>query len=293
MILLSDGIANVGPSTPKELGELGQSLIKEGISVTTLGLGLDYNEDLMIALADKSDGVHRFIQEPQQLVTYFKEEFGNVMNVVAQQIDVLIECAPAVRPVRVLGRDAEIAGQTVRLKLNQIYSREEKYILLEVETPAGEVGTQQALASVTVNYDNLITEQKDLEKKIVTSRFVSTQEEMDLAVNDEVLLAAVTQIATETNRRAVDLRDEGKVREAKALLSRNVDYLGTFEDRFKGNSEFGTVSGYNLIGRDLIDDDDQWNAQRKKMRMEQNGISIRQIDRLGDPPYYLQPQPKK
>ena len=47
IILLSDGQANVGPSTPQELGRLGASLVKEGISVTSVGVGIDYNEDLM------------------------------------------------------------------------------------------------------------------------------------------------------------------------------------------------------------------------------------------------------
>src|SRR6185295_11718885 len=51
VILLSDGLANVGPSTPEELGRLGASLLGEGISVTTIGLGLGYNEDLMARLA--------------------------------------------------------------------------------------------------------------------------------------------------------------------------------------------------------------------------------------------------
>ena len=51
VILLSDGLANVGPQSPSELGALGASLMKEGISVSTMGLGLDYNEDLMTKLA--------------------------------------------------------------------------------------------------------------------------------------------------------------------------------------------------------------------------------------------------
>ena len=36
VILLSDGLANVGPSSPDELARLGTSLGKEGISVTTI-----------------------------------------------------------------------------------------------------------------------------------------------------------------------------------------------------------------------------------------------------------------
>jgi Ca-activated chloride channel family protein len=51
IVLLSDGLANIGPRAPSELGSLGASLKKENISVTAMGLGLDYNEDLMVQLA--------------------------------------------------------------------------------------------------------------------------------------------------------------------------------------------------------------------------------------------------
>ena len=45
IVLLSDGLANVGPRMPEDLGCLGAALIKENISVTTLGVGTDYNEE--------------------------------------------------------------------------------------------------------------------------------------------------------------------------------------------------------------------------------------------------------
>ena len=52
---VTDGLANVGPETPSALGELGSSLIKEGISVSTMGLGNDYNEDLLAALSRRRE----------------------------------------------------------------------------------------------------------------------------------------------------------------------------------------------------------------------------------------------
>ena len=67
VILLSDGLANVGPQSPSELGALGASLMKEGISVSTMGLGLDYNEDLMTKLAQKQrrqPRLHRAGRQP-------------------------------------------------------------------------------------------------------------------------------------------------------------------------------------------------------------------------------------
>ena len=120
VILLSDGQANQGPSSPAELGELGSSLIKEGISVSTIGLGNGYNEDLMVRLASKSDGNHIFAETPSELIAAFDREFGDVLSVVAQEVIVKITCDPGVRPVRVLGRDAEIEGQNILVSMNQL-----------------------------------------------------------------------------------------------------------------------------------------------------------------------------
>lgn len=51
IVLLSDGLANVGPRMPEDLGRLGAALLREKISVTTVGVGVDYNEDLMARLS--------------------------------------------------------------------------------------------------------------------------------------------------------------------------------------------------------------------------------------------------
>src|SRR5688572_17525573 len=82
VILMSDGLANVGPESPSELGAVGASLMKEGISVSTMGLGLDYNEDLMTKLARNSSGNHVFIEQADNLVRVFNDEFNDVLSVV-------------------------------------------------------------------------------------------------------------------------------------------------------------------------------------------------------------------
>ena len=137
VVLLSDGLANVGPASPAELGALGASLKKEGISVSTIGLGLGYNEDLMVRLAGLSDGNHAFVEHPRDLARIFDHEFGDAMSVTAQDVLVRIECAQGTRPVRVLGREAEIVGRKVTVSVNQLYDAREQYILLELEAPPG------------------------------------------------------------------------------------------------------------------------------------------------------------
>ena len=86
VILFSDGKPILVSSSSKALGRSRISLIKEGISVTTLGLGEGYNEDLMNQLARRSDGNHTFIESPTQLVKIFNAEFGDILSVVAQKL---------------------------------------------------------------------------------------------------------------------------------------------------------------------------------------------------------------
>ena len=62
LILLSDGLANVGPNSPADSARLGTELLKEGISVTTVGVGADFNEDLMTQMAEASDSNHCFVE---------------------------------------------------------------------------------------------------------------------------------------------------------------------------------------------------------------------------------------
>ncbi len=268
VVLLSDGIANVGPQSPSELAELGRSLLKEGISVSTLGLGLDYNEDLMMKLAEASDGIHRFIQEPQQLAHFFEQEFGNVMAVVAQQVDIEIKCAPNIRPVRVLGRQADIEGQFVRLKWNQIYSKEEKYVLLEVEAPVGAQGDTLHVASVNVSYANLDSGERDQLVSKASAQYTDDAEVVQRAKDADVMVAAITQISTDMNEKAMLLRDEGKVEEAKNLLLYNGTYLDANRALYDA-PVLTQLDGLNDIGIQNIDSE-KWETQRKQMRAEQN-----------------------
>ena len=133
IILLSDGQANVGPSTPKELEGLGREAAKANITVTTIGIGLGYNEDLMSKLALASDGNHAFVEQPDDLVDIFNEEFGDVLSAIGSDVDVIIECPDGFRPMRALGRDATIEGQKVKLGMNKIYGKQEKYVVIELE----------------------------------------------------------------------------------------------------------------------------------------------------------------
>lgn len=274
IILLSDGQANSGPSSPADLGELGASLIKEGISVTTLGLGLDYNEDLMAALARRSDGNNYFIENSSDLATKFAFEFDDVTSVVAQEVTVRITCAPGVRPVRVLGREADITGQTVTAYLNQVYGGQEKYLLLEVEVPAGADGTRRGIADVAVTYANMATRGTDRINRPATAGFTASPAAVDAGTNRTVMASAIEQVAVERNLLAISLRDAGRIDEARRVLRENAAFLAENARRYESKA----LEDYSLSQVATAEklDEENWNATRKENRSDTGSRISRQ-----------------
>lgn len=267
VILLSDGLANIGPSSPGELAELGASLGAEGVPVTTIGLGLDYNEKLMARLAMRSDGNHFFAETAKDLERAYAAEFGDVLSVVAQEVHVRIACAEGIRPVRVLGRDADIAGRTVTASLNQIYGKQMKYILLEVEVPPGKAGQDRDVARVDVSYANVTTSRQDDMSRRVSVAFTDTPENVEAGSNPKVRGSVARQVGAERNKAAMELRDEGKLTEAEQLLKSNAVFLRQQADKLDNEWLLKDARSNDLDGANL--DEKNWKRQRKEMESKQ------------------------
>jgi Ca-activated chloride channel homolog len=277
VVLLSDGLANVGPDTPAELGALGASLKKEGVAVSTIGLGLGYNEDLMARLAGLSDGNHAFVEHPRDLARIFDQEFGDAMSVTAQDVLVSIECAPGTRPVRVLGREAEIAGRMVTVSVNQLYDAEEQHILLELEAPAGGNGEARRLAGVSWSYLRMgPTPTTEKGTRWIEASYSGNNELVTASEAADVMVAVVEQIATEKNRLAVDLRDQGRIEEAQLLLLQNTAYAKDKAQQY-GSQILSDVALENEADAENIVKQEEWTLQRKSMRAIQNSRGAQRV----------------
>lgn len=264
VILLSDGLANVGPSSPTELGYLGSSLLAEGISVSTLGLGLGYNEDLMFNLAQASDGNHVFVEDPNYLAHVFKREFNDVTSVVAQEIIIRIECAPGVRPVRLLNIDGDISGQNVHVRMNQLYAGHEKYAILEVEVQPGEPLMSRRVANVNVSYANLRNGSNDSLFAYADADFNPRPSVVESTINKKVMAEVILQIANLQNELAVRLRDEGKLNEASRVLKSNGFFLEQNARKFESR-RLSERADSNFQQSDSLDGRD-WEKTKKSMR---------------------------
>lgn len=218
VILLSDGLANVGPSSPNDLARLGAALIKENISVTTVGIGTDFNEDLMTKLADRSDGNHYFVESSRDLPRIFAAELGDVLSVAARKVVITIDCPTGVRPLRVIGREGRIRDNQVELHLNQLYGGQKKYVLVEVMVEPGRENELKTIADAELAYENALTSTRESSVAIAQVRFSKSQEDVRRSASKVVQKAVVENEMAEARDKALDLYNAGRKDEAVQQL---------------------------------------------------------------------------
>lgn len=105
ILLATDGDFNVGVSDFDSLKQMAVDKRKTGVSLTTLGFGVDnYNEHLMEQLADAGDGNYAYIDNLREARKVLVDQLGSTLAVVAKNVKLQVEFNPTqVSEYRLLG----------------------------------------------------------------------------------------------------------------------------------------------------------------------------------------------
>jgi Ca-activated chloride channel family protein len=151
VVVISDGIANVGPSTPEALGAVAERGLRFRAQVTSLGVGNDYDENTLNALAVKSSGRLFHVSDPVEMTAFLKKEVDLLTSTVASDAFVEVMPAPGVRLVGTDGirTDWQSSG-ALRIPLGALYSGQHREALVKVRVDPSrfEGAAQKPLASV-------------------------------------------------------------------------------------------------------------------------------------------------
>ncbi|MBI2813304.1 MAG: VWA domain-containing protein [Opitutae bacterium] len=282
VILLSDGLANVGPSSPEELGRLGHSLMKEGISVTTIGLGLGFNEDLMTRLASRSDGNTYFVENSDDLPGIFNQELGDVLNVVARRVVIEIDFPAGVRPVNFVGREGSIRGQKAELTLNQLYGGQEKFALIEVEVSPEQAGAEREIARARVSYDDAVNQRAGSATAQRTVSFSADEKIVVKSADHQVQADYAANLMALAKDTAIALVDSGRKSEAAALLRQRAGELKELGSVYANSAVSAAASAAEpeaaRLERDGLD-----NARRKSYRTDSQQVKNQQSSAASRP----------
>jgi len=144
IVLISDGQANEGLWDRGELLQLAQDTAAHGVSISALGVGLDFDEVTMQRIAEVGRGNYYFVEDIAQLAGMFAIELGGLTETVASDVKLLVEGGSDVRIENAIGYPMERQGNWVVIPVADLRAGETRKVVLRVTT------TSPTLASAHV-----------------------------------------------------------------------------------------------------------------------------------------------
>ena len=117
VIVLSDGDANVGPTTHHEILETIDAQRRKGITLSTVGVGTgNYNDVMMEQLANKGDGNYQYVDDAREARRVFVDQLDGMLEVVAKDVKIQVEFDPSlVASYRLIGyENRDVADEDFR-----------------------------------------------------------------------------------------------------------------------------------------------------------------------------------
>ena len=139
-ILISDGLANQGDATQEGLSRRAQRAARGEFMLSTVGVGSDFNEYLMTALADAGTGNYYYLREATGLAEVFAREFDAARTTVARGLAVEIEPGDGIRVVDAAGYPLETVGKTVVFRPGSLFAGQQRRIWVTLAVPQQTLG---------------------------------------------------------------------------------------------------------------------------------------------------------
>lgn len=151
VILLTDGIANVGETDPDRIAADALAYNQRGINVSTIGLGLDMNDTLLSTLARQGHGAYHFVDSAQEMDKVFRQEVEGLIEKVASDVRVLIEVYPGGSLTMITGLDGAPPARGGEVVLQDMGAGDSQVVLALLQAQGAPHG-ERTLARVTLRY---------------------------------------------------------------------------------------------------------------------------------------------
>lgn len=156
LVLLTDGQTEHEDRCRKQAQKIGGS----GIPITALGIGVDWNEKLLIELAGATSGQADYIAGPQDIVPYFQSAVQSMQSAVVQNAELVLRLVGGINPRkvwRVVPAIADlgyrpISDRVIAASLGELEKGQGQALLIELMLPDRQAGTYR-IAQAEVSYD--------------------------------------------------------------------------------------------------------------------------------------------
>ncbi|MGK7873230.1 MAG: VWA domain-containing protein [Xenococcaceae cyanobacterium] len=224
VLLLTDGLANRGITDSQVLINTAREQAEQGVVTTTLGFGTNFNEDLLIGMANAAGGNFYFIQSPDDAADVFGIEMESLVSVVAQNLIVTLEPQDSVQIEILNNYRSQVIDNNIEVFLGDVYEVENKQLGVELSIPPKIDLGETKIATVSYKYQGVVEGSiQEFSDQIPIAITVGSAEEAssvqpDAAVREQVSQLRIAKVKDE----AIALADRGDYQQASQKLRQTV-----------------------------------------------------------------------
>jgi Ca-activated chloride channel family protein len=250
LILISDGQPTEGITDHSALVDLVRELRRSNVTVSSIGVGDDFNEALMESFAEVGAGAYAYLQDASQLERIFTKDLNAAGTQVAQGVTLTLT-VPAGTFVRALGytpisRSRTGEHELITLALPDFAAGSTERVVVELSVHGAQRGQVIDVSHAALNYTDVLASHP-VTTTVLVQATVTTDENAFRANQDgEALVFAARAVSGANTRDAVDALKRGDRDRARQYFEANKKML----------TSFGSVRGAPSVSKDLSDQDD-------------------------------------
>ena len=213
VLLLTDGLANRGETNPATLRRIAERAQAQGIGISTMGVGTQFNESLLADIAAAGGGRYTYAKTAEQIPSAFKDELHGLLQAVAQNMAVDVTLTGGAIS-KVYGQLLDQPTRSYTLAVGDLRATESGFLLAELEPPGSGAG-QNVQVDVRAVFD-------DPQAGGRVGRVVRVRSPGDGALGEDQSVTLVAAILDALERADAALRglDAERFGQAKVLFER-------------------------------------------------------------------------
>lgn len=221
IVLVSDGL----DSTRAQAENLARSSFSSGITVSSLGIGLDFDEAYMGSLAQNGHGNFAFVKDGASLAKFLHRELEETAGTTVENARVRLQLPEGMRFVSATGADAVVSGNEVQLAVGSLFGGDERRVVVELAASGyRSAGTSFDIdAAVSWNHGGgaSFTTRTPRLSLVATS----DMSEVDRGKDGAVLASATSVVASQRQIEAANAYAQGDVARAAQIAEKNEQAL--------------------------------------------------------------------
>ena len=152
LILISDGLANQGITSIDALGNMASVAVKNEFSISSAGVGNDFNENLMTAIADYGTGNYYFMENPSAFAAVFNNEFNQTRTAAAIGVKISFKEDNGIKLVDAGGYPIESKNNTAEFYPGNLISGQTRKLFLNLKVPTDQIETFD-ISGISLQYN--------------------------------------------------------------------------------------------------------------------------------------------